>query len=93
DGLSPGDEIVAVDGAKATAENFSTLLKDFAPGRKAKITVFRGPRLVHVPVTLGRKENVSLAIRPAKKAGALEKAIHRGWLRKKWAAPAKKKSS
>ena len=93
DGLSPGDEIVAVDGAKATADNFPTLLKDFAPGKKARITVFRGPRLVHVPVTLGRKENVALAIRPAKKAGALEKSIHRGWLRKKWAPPPKKKSS
>jgi len=44
-------------------------------------------------VTLGRKENVALAIRPAKKAGALEKSIHRGWLRKKWAPPPKKKSS
>jgi predicted metalloprotease with PDZ domain len=92
DGLSPGDEIVAVDGAKATAENFSTLLKDFSPGTKARITVFRGPRLVHLPVTFGRKENVSLAIRPVKRAGALEKAIHRGWLRKKWETPKKKSS-
>jgi hypothetical protein len=42
---------------------------------------------------MGRKENVTLALRPAKKAGALEKAIHRGWLRKKWAGTPKKKSS
>jgi len=84
DGLSTGDEIVAVDGARVTFENFSTVMKDHVPGRRVRISVFRGPRLAHVPVTLGRKPNVALAIRPSKRAGTLEKAIHRGWVRKKW---------
>jgi predicted metalloprotease with PDZ domain len=91
DGLSTGDEIVAVDGARVTFENFPTLMKDHAPGRRVRISVFRGPRLAHLPVTLGRKPNVSLAIRPSKRAGALEKTIFRGWVRKKWTAPKEEK--
>jgi predicted metalloprotease with PDZ domain len=88
DGISPGDEILAVDGGRVTCDNFPNLLKDAAPGRRIRVSLFRGPRLVHLPVRLGKKENVSLAIRPGKKAGALEKAIFRGWMKKRW-KPAK----
>ena len=88
DGISTGDEILAIDGARVTSDNFLNLLKDSAPGRRIRVSLFRGARLVHLPVRLGKKENVSLAIHPAKKAGAREKAVYRGWMKKPW-KPAK----
>ncbi|MBI4564945.1 MAG: M61 family metallopeptidase [Planctomycetes bacterium] len=86
-GISPEDEIVALNGARVIPENFATLLKDHPPGVRITLSLFRGPRLVHLPITLGRKPNAVPALKARARARALERAIYRGWVRKKWPPP------
>lgn len=88
DGLSPGDELVAVDGARVTNDNFTTLLKDRRPGDTATFSIFREAALLEVRVRLGAKPNGTPTIRPLKRANALQKSIHKGWLKKPWKPPA-----
>lgn len=51
-GLSAKDEVVALDGFKATAETFATRLSEKAPGSPAELVVFRDGRLCTFRVTL-----------------------------------------
>jgi predicted metalloprotease with PDZ domain len=54
-GLSPGDEIVAFDGFRATAEgDMRSLLAARRPGEKLTVTVFRRAKLVEVCAVIGQ---------------------------------------
>ncbi len=84
DGVSPEDEILALDGVRVDNANFTSLLKDRKPGDRLEVTVFRGSSLTRVPVTLGSKDNHALALVPRASAGTLEKSIYASWLKSKW---------
>jgi predicted metalloprotease with PDZ domain len=84
DGIYPDDEIVALDDLRIDNANFATHLKERRPGAKAVVTVFRGPRMVDVDVTLGARENVTWDIRPRAAATAAEKAVYGSWLGAPW---------
>jgi predicted metalloprotease with PDZ domain len=45
-GVSPGDEIVALDGIRATVPGSDTRIRRFRPGDKSTLTVFRGDELL-----------------------------------------------
>src|SRR5436190_1118890 len=79
-GLSAKDEVIAIDGAKLTADDFDKRLDDYEPGDRPRFTVFRSGFLRDIVVTLGAKDNVTWAIRRSKSATAAEKAIYEGWL-------------
>ena len=51
-GVSPGDEIVAVDGLKATAINLEKRLGEYEPGDTVRLTVFRRDELLNLSMTL-----------------------------------------
>ena len=52
-GLAPGDEAVALDGLRLTAENLDRRLRDHHAGETVTMTVFRDHRLMRHRVTLG----------------------------------------
>jgi predicted metalloprotease with PDZ domain len=83
-GLSAKDEVIAIDGAKLSAEDFEKRLDDYDPGDRARFTVFRSGFLREIEVTLGAKENVSWVIRKIKAPTAKQKKIYEGWLWAKW---------
>jgi len=47
-GVSPGDELVALDGLKVTASGFDSRVRRYQTGDKSSLTVFRGDELVTV---------------------------------------------
>jgi predicted metalloprotease with PDZ domain len=52
-GISPGDELVALDGFRATGEaDLRTLSGARKPGDEVRLSVFRRHRLVDVPIVL-----------------------------------------
>jgi len=53
-GLSPGDEIIALDGFRVTSESeLRSLTGALGPGDRVELAVFRRARLVRLPVALG----------------------------------------
>jgi predicted metalloprotease with PDZ domain len=51
-GISPGDEAVAFDGLRLTAENIDKRLRDYHVGDRVSLTVFRDHRLMRLKVKL-----------------------------------------
>jgi predicted metalloprotease with PDZ domain len=45
-GVSPGDEIVALDGIRANVSGSDTRIRRYRPGDKSELTVFRGDELL-----------------------------------------------
>jgi len=45
-GVSPGDELVALDGIRANVSGSDTRIRRYRPGDKSKLTVFRGDELL-----------------------------------------------
>jgi predicted metalloprotease with PDZ domain len=79
-GLSYGDELVAVGGARVDAASAPRRLQDAAPGARVAIAYFRRDRLHETTLVVGRsperRTTFDLAPRPPARAAA----IRRGWL-------------
>jgi len=89
-GLSPKDEIIALDGLKLPAEEFERRLDEYEPGDRVRVTLFRSGSLREISLALGAKENVTWVIRRAKSPTAIQKRIYESWLGNPWEAPKKK---
>jgi predicted metalloprotease with PDZ domain len=78
--VAAGDELVALDGLRATAESLPRRLAERRPGDGARLTLLRGDRLLEATVRLARppSERVALAVDP--KAPTAAKRLLRGWL-------------
>lgn len=50
-GISPEDELVAVDGVRANATGSDSRIRRYRPGDKSELTVFRGDELLKVKLT------------------------------------------
>lgn len=79
-GLTPGDELLALDGFRLTEATLPHRLDERAPGEVVTITVFRRDELHQVQVTLGARspDNYRLAVVPD--ATAEQRACFRAWL-------------
>jgi predicted metalloprotease with PDZ domain len=86
-GLSPGDEVVAIDGGKVTFDMFPKALERSPPGTRVELAVFRRGRLITVPVTLGESPPKELAIVPVREANAPARKVFESWLGIPWAPP------
>jgi predicted metalloprotease with PDZ domain len=79
-GLSPGDEIIALDGFRVTAEaDVRSLAGALKPGDRIELAVFRRARLVQLPVTLGPAPATRYEIAGLPEAGAAA-ARYQAWL-------------
>jgi predicted metalloprotease with PDZ domain len=88
-GLSPGDEILAVDGARVRREKFPEELKQYPPGTEVDLAVFRRGYLTHVRVTFGEPPPESYEAVPVESPTALEKKIYESWVAAPWTSPPK----
>jgi len=79
-GLSAGDQIVAVDGLRASGARLDSVLARHAPGDRVELMAFRRDELLRFDVTLARQAPVKwkLAIDPA--AGVRARRLRTGWL-------------
>ena len=49
-GVSPGDELVALDGLRVSTSESDSRVRRYRPGDKSKLTVFRGDELLTLPL-------------------------------------------
>lgn len=83
-GLTAGDELVAVNGLKITADAFAKRFDDFTPGDKISVTVFSNDRLKEVTMVLGEQPKGTLAIKPLEQVTGKQKAFFKSWLGIDW---------
>ena len=79
-GLAGGDEIVAVDGLRASAESLQRLATERREGERVDVLAFRRDELIRTQLTLGAapQDTCWLEIDPAATQGAV--ARRRDWL-------------
>ncbi|MCI4356880.1 MAG: PDZ domain-containing protein [Thermoplasmata archaeon] len=86
-GLSPGDELVAVDGAKVRFADVAKALERSPAGTELALAVFRRNRLLHLPVVVGESPPRELQLVPVAGADEAARRVYEGWVGAPWAAP------
>jgi len=81
-GIAPGDEPVAIDDLRLTADNLDARLRDYHEGDSVTITVFRGHSLMRQRVTLGKPPDDTCYLEQDKEADAFAEQQRASWLGK-----------
>lgn len=79
-GIDAGDELLALNGIRVTAEQLSDRLRDFNPGDTVQITFFHQDDLRTVDVRLAETRPTRYQILPVENPSAQQAANFRGWL-------------
>ena len=88
-GLAPGDEIVAINGVRVSAEKFDQTLPRYPPGTPVEVALFRRGHLRRVPVTMGSPPPEKYEFRSVAVADEGARQVFESWLGAKWAPPPK----
>ncbi|HTT45235.1 MAG TPA: PDZ domain-containing protein [Thermoplasmata archaeon] len=83
-GLTPGDEIVAVNGSKVTFANLDKVLEQYPAGTPAELTVFRRGYLHRLSLTTGARPPAKYAFTPVEAPTELERKVYERWVGEKW---------
>lgn len=83
-GLSPGDEIVAVNGAKVTFSNFDKALERLPAGSPVELTVFRRGFLHRVSLLTGSPPPRKYAFTPSETPSESAKKVYETWIGAPW---------
>ncbi len=79
-GVDAGDELLAMDGLRVTADQLSDRLKDYNVGDTVKLSVFHQDELRTLPVTLGTPRPSRYQILPVENPTQAQKQNFAGWL-------------
>jgi predicted metalloprotease with PDZ domain len=79
-GVDAGDELLAMDGLRVTADQLSDRLKDYNVGDTVKLSVFHQDELRTLPVTLGSPRPSRYQIVPVENPTQAQKQNFAGWL-------------
>ena len=79
-GLSPHDELLALDGRRVLASTWSKLLHLYAPGDVVTVTLARRGHLITRQLTLACSPPTAYALRPAPEQDAPKRALLARWL-------------
>jgi predicted metalloprotease with PDZ domain len=79
-GLNAGDEIVAVEGYRATRDSLNARVADRRPGDSLTLTVFRADALRTLTVKLGSHTNATYRIVPLPAPSEQQRRSYQSWL-------------
>ncbi len=80
-GASVQDEVLAVDGVRATSRSIDERIKSHKPGDHLRVLVSRRGNVRELEVTLGARTQRAFKITPARNPTQLQSAILAGWLK------------
>jgi predicted metalloprotease with PDZ domain len=86
-GLSPGDEIVAINNNKMSFPKFGKELEAYPPGTPVDVAVFRRGYLRHLQLTTGKTPPEKYRFVAAEPASDRARKVHESWLGVPWVAP------
>jgi len=79
-GLNTGDQIVAIDGYRATTQFLQSYLNEKKPGDTVRLTVFRFDKLREMNFTLGGNLRTEFSISPVSSPTETQKTLYRAYL-------------
>lgn len=79
-GLNSGDQIVAVDGYRASQTFLQTYIGERKPGDKIKLTIFRFDKLIEINFTLGSNTRRDYGFAPLAEPTELQQKLYREYL-------------
>jgi predicted metalloprotease with PDZ domain len=80
-GISPGDELIAIDGFRTTSDaDLRNAIMPRRVGETVQVSMFRRHRLVTVPVTLGQAPPTRYELATVAEASATAAARYQAWL-------------
>ncbi|MEC4803370.1 MAG: M61 family metallopeptidase [Jaaginema sp. PMC 1079.18] len=79
-GIDPGDELLAIDNFRVTADKFNERLQDYQPGDEITLTVFHQDELQHYPLILGEAQPIAYKLATMKSLSKAQKSLLDGWL-------------
>ena len=86
-GLTPGDEIAAINGVRVTFEKFDQTMARYPPGTPLDLAVFRRGYLRHVRLTTGTPPPEKYAFTPVDGASDLARKVYESWVGAPWEPP------
>ncbi len=87
-GLNANDQIVAVDGGRATLSFLNARLEEKRPGDVLRLSVFRFDELRTFEIKLGARRDGAYRIVPLKEATAAQQKVYQDWLGATFPQPA-----
>ncbi len=82
-GIDSGDELLALEGMRVSADDLEERLKDFAVGDEVNLTLFHGDELKTCQVKLGQPQPSRYQVVQVEKPSPSQKALLAGWFRSK----------
>ncbi|HEX8564991.1 MAG TPA: PDZ domain-containing protein, partial [Pyrinomonadaceae bacterium] len=79
-GLNASDQIIAIDGVRATQQFLNSYLAEKKPGDKIKLTVFRFDDLREIEITLGSEAPEQFRFVAVPNPTGEQKRLYQGWL-------------
>ncbi|MCI4343293.1 MAG: PDZ domain-containing protein [Thermoplasmata archaeon] len=86
-GLSPRDEIIALNGNKVGFSKFEKELEAYPPGTPVDVAVFRRGFLRHLALTTGKGPPQKYRFATVEPASDMARRVHEHWLGVPWDAP------
>jgi len=86
-GLTPGDEIVAINREKVTYAKLEKTLERYPAGTPVELTVFRRGYLERVPLVTGTRPPAAYAFTPIEGASELARKVYESWMGEPWPPP------
>ncbi len=87
-GLNANDQLVAVDGGRATLSFLNARLEEKRPGDVLRLSVFRFDELRTFEIKLGARREGAYRIVPLKEATAAQQKVYQDWLGATFPQPA-----
>lgn len=80
-GLNTGDQIVAIDGYRASTQFLQTYIGERKPGDKVRLSIFRFDKLRDIDFTLGTNERPEYSFAPVDSPTDSQKALYRDYFK------------
>jgi predicted metalloprotease with PDZ domain len=79
-GIDPGDELLAIDGFKVTADKLEDRLKLYQAGQHISLTLFHGDRLLTLPVTLAAPQPQQYHLNSIETTSERQQQLFKNWV-------------
>ena len=79
-GIDAGDELLAIDGFKVSADKLNDRLRVYRVGQQINLTIFHADRLMTVPVTLSAPQPQQYHLRSLEHTSDLQRQLFKAWV-------------
>ncbi|WP_309742838.1 M61 family metallopeptidase [Chamaesiphon sp. OTE_20_metabat_361] len=78
-GIDPGDELLAIDGYKITADKLNDRLKSYQPGQEISVSFFHADRLMSVSIVLATPQPQQYQLRSIEQPDKRQHQLFKAW--------------